>query len=110
MLGSSAPEQEIAKRAAARGVHEPLLEELLGVEAMADRDYPTAEKHLARAQAGSHDADRMLRLRVFALCLAGERARAAALSLTLPQPRTPRDEQDWRWLSEACGLSARASP
>jgi hypothetical protein len=110
MLGSSTPEQEIAKRAASRGVRDPLLEELLGVEAMADRDYRIAEGHFARAQAGSHDTDRMLRLRVFALCLAGEREGAAALSHALAEPATPRDKLDRAWLSKACGPSTRASP
>jgi spermidine synthase len=110
MLGSSAPAQEIARRVASRGVRDPLLEDLLGVEAMADRDYRRAEEHFARAQAGSHDADRMLRLRVFALCLAGEREGAATLSRALPEPATPRDKLDWAWLSNACGLPTRTSP
>ncbi len=110
MLGSSAEEQQIAKRAAARGVSDPLLDELLGVEAVADRDYGAAEEHFGRAQAASRDTDRLLRLRVLALCLAGKTERAATLAAVVAEPGTPRDKLDWTWLRGACGLPARPAP
>ncbi len=109
MLGSSVAAQQAALRATELGVEGPGLEEALGIGAFADRDFPTAEEHLRRAQAGSPDAGRLYQVRVLSLCLAGRRAAAGALVDEAAQGPNMKDLASWRWLIGRCGLSARVA-
>ena len=68
-----------ARRAAARGVSDPFIDELLGIDALADRDYGRAAEALQRAERGSHAAE-LRPLRVLSQDLAARLSQA-------PHPR-----------------------
>jgi hypothetical protein len=73
---------------------------------MADRDYRGAEAHLALAQPHAAHAGLILRWRVLALLLAGDRAgaeRVAAGASAVPDSSAEARE-DWRWLAEVFGV------
>lgn len=109
-LKSSEVEQRIAARASQRGVNDPLLEEFLGVEAMADRDYLRAERQFREAQRRSPEVERLAQLRVLALCLAGDAARAAELMRQAGEWIRPQDPETWAWLANAFGLADPFGP
>jgi predicted membrane-bound spermidine synthase len=98
-MGATMDEERAADEAVAAGLHEPRLDEILGIRAMSERDYRAAEELLARAQPYASHADRILRWRILAMALAGDRARAAALLTTRGSAAADeRDEPEWRWL------------
>ena len=109
LLGSGAREQEIAGHAAASGVDDPALDELLAVEALADRDYGLAEARLQKAQARSTAPERLLQLRVLSLCLSGKREAAATLGANAPHEVEVKDAAAWGWLSASCGVPSRVA-
>jgi hypothetical protein len=98
MMGSDAFEE-----AAARGATDPESDEVLGIAAMADRDYAAAERLLSRAQAHARRTGRLVAWRVLARCLAGDRAGAAALAGSA-QAGGASSGPDWTELLAACGL------
>ncbi len=101
LMGDSLDHQRVADEALAEGVREPQLDELLGHRAMADRDYRRAEELLAHAQPYARHADQILRWRILALLLAGDRGRAAELLRGRGTPPADRSaERDWSWLAE----------
>jgi hypothetical protein len=107
LMGWSDAEVDAARKAWAEGVRDGWLEEALGAAALAERDYARAEAHLARAQPQSRHAGPILRWRVLALLLAGQRAQAVAL---LPSaPGVPDDSPDaaaeWAWLAQTFNLT-----
>jgi spermidine synthase len=106
LMGSSDARLEAALGAWREGGRDPQLEEAQGVAAMAERDYARAEAHFARAQPGSPRAGTLLRWRVLALLLAGDRPRALGLLGTdAARPGEWADgREEWEW------LAARASP
>lgn len=103
-MGSGEAEQRIATSALRRGVADPLLDERLGIEAMADRDYLRAERGFREAQRHSMEAERLAQWRVLALCLAGETGRAANLMREADEWIRPKDPEPWRWLARTYGL------
>jgi spermidine synthase len=103
MMGSNAFEERAARTARERGVDDPELDEVLGVAAMADRDYPGAGRLFARAQAHARTTGRLVAWRVLALCLAGDGAAAAALAAS-DEARSARDEPGFAGMKAACGL------
>ena len=110
LMGDSLDQQRVADEALAEGVREPQLDEILGHRAMAERDYRRAEELLAHAQPYAGHADQILRWRILALLLAGDRARAADLLRGRGTPPADRPaERDWSWLAERMG-SAKAGP
>jgi hypothetical protein len=105
-MGSSPEEQRIAVHAAARGVSEPMLDEVLGIGAMADRDYRSAAQRFARAEPHALQVDRLRCWRVLALGLAGDTSGAAAL-LEQAGPRmqhSAEPDAQWEWLANRFGL------
>jgi Flp pilus assembly protein TadD len=101
MMGSDAFEERAARAARARGVGDPELDEVLGIAAMADRDYAGAESLLARAQAHANAPGRLAAWRILARCLGGDRAAAAALAGSETGARA---EAGFPEMLEACGL------
>ena len=111
LMGLDEAHLEAAAGARAQGLADPQLDELAGAAAMADRDYRQAEAHLALAQPHAAHAGLILRWRVLALLLAGDRAgaeRVAAGASAVPDPSAEARE-DWRWLAEAFGVRPDAS-
>ena len=108
-LGSSAKEQQIAARAAARGSKEPLLKFFLGIEDMANRDFLGANAHLAEApkDAGEEGAEGIMRARALALCLAGRRD--DALAVAAGESMRLKDPAAWSWIRGECD-EARSGP
>jgi spermidine synthase len=104
MMGSTLDDQRVADEALAAGLHEPRLDEMLGVRAMADRDYRHADALLARAQPYASHADQILRWRVLALTLAGDRTHAAELLRARVRPAVDdTGEREWQWLEARVG-------
>jgi hypothetical protein len=91
LLFSDADEQRLASAAAARGERSPAIEYALGLGDLAERRFDSAAERFARVEqnggslASTVDAPFQ---RVFALCLAGRRAEAAAAMRRL-QARNP---------------------
>ncbi len=104
LLHSSAREQEIGRHAADRGLKDPLVDEILGIEAMADRDYLTAEAHFRRAAPKADDRERIYEVRTLALCLAHRSTDAEALVAEAAQAIPLKDHTGWKWLAHGCGM------
>ena len=102
MLQTSFEEYEVAVRLQAAGSSDPAVFELLGLGALARRQYADAETLLARAESHAPHAAAIRRWRVLALALAGDRSGAARL-LAESGPlreRSAGDAADWEWLAE----------
>lgn len=104
LLGTSVSEQEIAKRAAQRGIADPYLAQLLAAEALAGRDYLAAEAGFEKARAGSAPSEQLLQLQALALCLGGRRDSAGALVARAGGATHPTDRAGWEWLEKSCGV------
>ena len=107
LLGSSASAQQAAHAAIARGRRDPGIDELLGMEALADRDYARAASHL-RAGLGQRGRRGALYVLVYALCMAGDFKEAHAL-MEQWEVRDAARESDYRFrrfLSETFGPRA----
>jgi predicted membrane-bound spermidine synthase len=111
IMDSDAFEERAARAARARGANDPETDEVLGIAAMADRDYPEAERLLARAQAHARATGRLVAWRVLARCLSGDREGAAALAAS-DEARPARGEPGFARMAAACRLppSATAPP
>jgi hypothetical protein len=107
IMGSDVFEEKAARTARERSVDDPEIDEVLGIAAMADRDYPEAGRLFARAQARARETGRLLSWRVLALCLAGDRAAATALAAS-DEARPARNEAGFASMEVACGLPASA--
>jgi hypothetical protein len=103
IMGSDAFEERAARAARARGALDPEADEVLGIAAMADRDYPEAERLLARAQAHARGTGRLVAWRVLARCLSGDGEGAAALAAS-DEARPARGEPGFARMAAACGL------
>ncbi len=106
LQGATAASDRAAIAAHRRGVEGPLLDEVLGASALADRDFLRAEGLFARARPYSSNGDGLLQRQVLALCLAGERERAARLVREAGGWQRLSQASGWRWLIEEFGLSA----
>ena len=107
IMGSDAFEEKAARAARERGIHDAELDEVLGIAAMADRDYAEAGRLFARAQDHARTTGRLVAWRVLALCLAGDRAAAAALAAS-DEARSVRAEAGFARMEAACGLPPSA--
>lgn len=105
LLMSSAREQLIAADAEQRGLNDPLLGELQGIGAMAERDYARAEERFRSVQAAAAEPDRLARLRVLALALAGRRAEAERAIADAAPLASDRDRDAWSWLTDTFSLA-----
>jgi hypothetical protein len=109
LMGSDADQQRAAAQARGRGIREPMLEEIQGIGAMADRDYGRAAGLFGRAEPFAAHGDLLRKYRILALGLAGERERAADLLESAGRwTRAPgADLSEWSWLAARLG---RPSP
>jgi len=108
IMGSGADEQRAAAEALTLGARDPVLDEVAGIGAMADRDYGRAATLFARAEPFAAEGDRLRRFRILAHGLAGERERAAQLlqSAGAWTGKPGADLTDWRVLAERLGLES----
>ena len=106
LMGSDPFEESAARR---RGDGEPEVDEVLGIAAMADRDFRRAEALLARAQAHAASPGRLVAWRVLALCLAGDTKAAAAAGGDFALAPTE-DASGWQSVRERCGLATVPPP
>lgn len=109
-LGSSVEEQDLATRAAERGVSDPQLYGVLGQGALARRDWAEAEALLSRAERDDTSHALQLRLwRILAAGLAGDRARAARLLAEagpiIESDRSSAAAEAWSWLAQRFELA-----
>ena len=95
LLGSSEKEQEIVERAVRRGASSSLLDYLLGVRALARRDYASAEGQFAKVESQEPGFAEIRDLRALALCLSGDRSRAAALLQSRAHPADAQGVAFW---------------
>jgi len=109
VAGSEPREQAAAARAVSKGVASPLADYLLGLGALARREYAAAEaafSRVARAEPGFHD---LALFRALALCLAGDAPRAAPFLDEIR--RGPARDEDarrfWAELEGRCGREGR---
>jgi hypothetical protein len=112
LQGFSLKQEQIARRARARGVADPMLDAILGGAAVADRDFTRGAELLGQAIQGSAPGAEWLRqLQAYALATAGDRAGASRLLASAG--RTGADASNWSWLERSFGLSpeeARSDP
>ena len=109
LMGSDSVEEGAARAARERGLGEPEIDEVLGISAMADRDYRGAELLFARAQPHAKAPGRLVAWRVLARCLAGDGEGAAFLA-GAAEARPARSEPGWAEMLAACGLAAGGPP
>ena len=87
-----------ARRAAARGVVDPFIDELLAIDALGERDYRRAADFFLRAERGDHVAE-LRPLRVLSLGLASRLPEARkAIGETKPST-SPAEQATWAWLA-----------
>jgi spermidine synthase len=103
LMGSNAAEERAAREARERGDQDPEIDEVLGVAAMADRDYRLADRLLATAQAHAASPGRLVIWRALARCLAGE-ASGADFAGGMEGGFSAGDDVNWEWLHEHCDV------
>jgi spermidine synthase len=106
IMGSDSDEQRAAAEARAQGARDPMLDEVEGIGAMADRDYRRAEVLFSRAEPLAAEGDRLRKFRILALGLAGDREGAARLleSAGAWTSKPGADLTEWRVLAGRLGL------
>ena len=110
-LGTSVAEVRLAQAAVARGEGSPMAEEILGMDALARRDYGEAERRLGLAEPHAAHAARLRMWRVLSLCLAGDSPAAARLLASARGlPGDSNDPAPWQWLAERCASSEAGRP
>jgi hypothetical protein len=80
----------------------------LGARALAIRNYPAAARYLAESERRGLHVATTRPLRVYALCLAGERDAANRLVPDV-EPNDPDERHFWRWLRSQFGFERRLS-
>jgi len=105
MLGSSAEEQRLARSLPAGRAARSDVQRVLGIGALADRNYESSARHFRRAHRGRFDP-RTANLEILALCLAGEIERASRVARRLvgEVDAAARNDGHWRWLESTFGL------
>jgi hypothetical protein len=112
IMGSSSDEQRAAAEARAQGARDPILDEVEGIRAMADREYRRAEELLGRAEPFAAEAGGLRRYRILALGHAGEKEGAARLleSAGVWTRKPGADLAEWTVLAERLGLENPTHP
>ena len=110
--GTSVAEVRLAEAAVARGEGSPMAEEILGLDALARRDYREAERRLGLAEPHAGHAARIRMWRVLALGLAGDTdGPARLLAGARAWARAPgEDPAPWRWLAQRFSLPDPTRP
>ena len=98
-LATSEPWIDAARRAASLGATDPFVDEILAIDALADRDYGRAAGLFAAAERGDHAAQ-MRPLRVLALGLAGRVQEARSVLASAPRAVAPHERQERAWLEQ----------
>jgi spermidine synthase len=101
MMGTDVFSERAARAASESGTDDPERDVVLGISAMADRDYRGAERLFARVQSRVRSAGSLVAWRVLALCLAGERAEATRLADS-GEARPAETVAGWREMRAAC--------
>jgi spermidine synthase len=116
LLGSDADIQAIVSNAGPSALNHPSMQAQLGVRRIADRDYRGAVEPLSRAELVPALRDRAFRLRVYALCMAGQTAQAqhvaheqlvrllAAKGLTVDSLKEADLPPFWLWMDKTFGI------
>jgi predicted membrane-bound spermidine synthase len=106
--GTNAVEVRLASEAIARGEGSPLAEEILGLDALARRDYREADRRLGLAEPHATTHAAQIRMwRVLALGLAGDKEGCARLLDSAGEVAGSAGDHDpapWRWLAQRFGL------
>jgi hypothetical protein len=112
VAGSEPQEQAIVDRAVARGASGSLVDYLLGLRALAARDYRRSDGLFARVAAAEPGFGEVGRFRALALCLAGDGAAAAPfLGRLRAEPTRDEEERDfWSRLEASCARTGAPSP
>ena len=102
----------LGEDAIARGESSPMAEEVLGLDALARRNYREADRRLGLAEPHAAHAGQIRMWRVLALGLAGDReACARLLQESQGMARQPgSDPAPWRWLATRFSLPDPTSP
>jgi spermidine synthase len=105
-LGTSVAEVRLARAAVARGEDSPMAEELIGLDALARRDYGEADRRLGLAESHAAHAPRIRMWRVLGLGLAGDKTAAARLLASAPELSgfQTTDRAPWTWLARRLEL------
>ncbi len=106
MLGSHVEEQRFARALSPARAGGRAAQRVLGIGALADRDYAAAVTHFRRARGRAVRAPRLMQLEIFALCMDGRAAEAAPLARQLVRGHrgVAADDATWRWLEATFGL------
>jgi spermidine synthase len=109
---TSVAELRLAEAAVARGEASPMAEEILGLDALARRDYREAERRLGLAEPHAAHARQIRMWRVLALGLAGDAEGCARLlEGARDMARAPgADPAPWRWLARRFSLPDPTEP
>jgi predicted membrane-bound spermidine synthase len=105
-VGTNVAQVRLAEDAVARGEGSPMAQEILGLDALARRDYREAERRLALAEPHAGHAPQIRMWRVLALGLAGDAEGCARLlEGASGVARAPGgDPSPWRWLAQRFSL------
>ncbi len=105
-LGTSVAEVRLAGAAVARGDDSAMAEEVLGMDALARRDFAEADRRLGLAEPHAAHAPRIRMWRVLGLGLGGDRKGAARLLAAAPELAGFRasDKAPWSWLARRLDL------
>jgi hypothetical protein len=109
---TSVAQVRLAEAAIARGEHSPMAEEMLGLDALARRDYREAERRLGLAEPYAAHARQIRMWRVLALGEAGDKdgcARLLESAREMPRERGA-DPAPWRWLARRFSLADPTEP
>jgi spermidine synthase len=112
LTGTSVAEVRLAADAVAHGQPSPMADELLGLDALARREFRDAEGRLALAEPDASHASQIRMWRVLALGLAGDTDGARRLLEDASRwARAPgADPAPWRWLAERFALPDPTRP
>ena len=80
LMDTNEDEVRLAERAAARGVKDPVIDYVQGLSALADRDWERARAHMDAAEKLNAPVENLLRARVMARALGGDRDGALRLA------------------------------
>jgi predicted membrane-bound spermidine synthase len=97
--GTNYVQVQNARNAVASGEASPMADEMLGLDALARRDYREAERRLALSEPHAAHAPQIRMWRVLALGLAGDKEGAARLLADAARLPGIQDPAPWRWLA-----------
>ena len=109
-LGTNADQLELLHALPAQKQRDPEALFRFGAEAMANGDWERAVTLLRRANNRMPKNERLVRIRIYALCRAGRLDEAASVARRYFARTTPDDRGYWEWLEEQFGLPYPGGP